>query len=213
MRIVIADDDVQSRRLLETTLRDWKYEVLVAADGQQAWQALQSADAPMIAILDWQLPGVTSPSLCRRIRELDQFVPPYVILLSAAEHRAEAIAGLSHGADDFMLKPFDQDELRARLRVGARVLGLQQKLATRIRELTEVLVQIRQLQGLLPICSYCKKVRDDQNYWQQVETYIAKRSDLRFTHGICPDCYEAHIHGDLLPTGKLAHDEAHTHSE
>jgi phosphoserine phosphatase RsbU/P len=200
MRIVIADDDLASRELLEATLRGWQYDVFVAGNGQQAWEGLQSIDVPTIAILDWKISGVSSPSLCRRIRELDRFVPPYIILLGAKEHRAEVVAALEHGADDFMLKPFDQDKLRARLRVGARVLELQQKLATRIRELTEVLVQIRQLQGLLPICSYCKKVRDDQNYWQQVETYITKRSDLRFTHGICPDCYEAHVHGDLAPT-------------
>ena len=212
MRILIADNDPRSRELLETALRAWEYEILVATDGQQAWETLQADDTPTIAVLDWTLPGLDAPALCGKVRNLDRFVLPYLILLSDQDHRAQVVAGLEHGADDFMLKPFEQDKLRARLRVGARVLELQQKLATRIRELTDVLVQVRQLQGLLPICSYCKKVRDDQNYWQQVETYIAKRSDLRFTHGICPDCYEAHIHGELEPTNRIAQGAANSHA-
>src|SRR5262245_55502638 len=101
MRIVIADDDVAARRLLETRLRDWEYDVLVAEDGQQAWEALRTGDAPLIAILDWQIPEASSPSLCRRVRELDRFVPPYVMLLGAQGHRAQVLAALEQGADDF----------------------------------------------------------------------------------------------------------------
>src|SRR5205814_7116361 len=86
------------------------------------------------------------------------------------------------------VKPVDRAQLRARLRVGERILGLQQALADRMREASEALASVKQLQGLLPICAYCKKIRDDRNYWQQLESYITEHSEARFSHGICPDC-------------------------
>ena len=102
----------------------------------------------------------------------------------------DVVKGLEAGADDYMIKPFDAEELRARVRVGFRVLDLQEKLTHRVDELEQALGQIKQLQGLLPICSYCKKIRDDGNYWQQVEEYIGSHSEVKFSHGICPACYE-----------------------
>ncbi len=90
-----------------------------------------------------------------------------------------------------MTKPFDRAELFARLQVGCRILDLQSTLTDLVKQLELALAQIKQLQGLVPICSYCKKIRDDQNYWQRVETYLAARLDARFTHGICPDCFDS----------------------
>ncbi len=100
------------------------------------------------------------------------------------------IAGLDAGADDYIIKPFDTDELRARMAVGVRVLSLQEKLAERVDELQTALANVKQLRGLLPICSYCKRIRGDDQYWQQVEGYIAEHSDAQFSHGICPACYK-----------------------
>jgi response regulator RpfG family c-di-GMP phosphodiesterase len=114
----------------------------------------------------------------------------YLVLLTALEARKDIVAGLDAGADDYIVKPFDPDELRARLQVGVRVLTLQERLAERVAELEAALGRVKRLQGLLPICSYCKRIRGDDQYWQSVDAYIAEHSDAQFSHGICPPCYE-----------------------
>jgi CheY-like chemotaxis protein len=136
-------------------------------------------------------------TLCQRIRETPRLRGTYVILLTARTERKDVIAGLEGGADDYIAKPFDRDELRARLGVGLRVLALQQSLAERVRDLEQALQRVRQLQGLLPICCYCKRIRDDSNYWQQVEDYLAACSGAQFSHGICPQCYETVVQEQL----------------
>jgi CheY-like chemotaxis protein len=186
--LLIADDHPASRCLLEVTLQRWGHTVEVAADGLAAWQALSRPDPPPLAILDWTMPGLEGPEICRRLRALNPPRPPYVILLTARGDRADVVAGLEAGADDYLVKPFDQAELRARVNVGLRVVGLQRSLSNRVAELEKLLARVRQLQGLLPICSYCKRIRSDDNYWQRVEEYIAAHTDARFTHGICPHC-------------------------
>lgn len=201
MQVLIAEDDVVSRRLLEATLRRWGYEVIVTCDGQQALETLQAPDAPPLAILDWMMPVLDGPQICRQVRALDRLVPAYIILLTAKGTKEDIVNGLEEGADDFMIKPFDRDELKSRIRVGARMVELQQKLAARVRDLTDALTQVRHLQGLLPICSYCKRIRDDQNYWQQVESYLSKHSEVRFSHGICPECYDIHAKEMFSQTG------------
>jgi len=115
----------------------------------------------------------------------------YLILLTAKGEKADIVRGLAAGANDYVIKPFDKDELRARVDVGVRVIQLQIRLAERIQELQEALAHVNQLKGIIPICAQCKRIRDDQNYWQRVEKYIAKNIDARFTHGLCPDCAEA----------------------
>jgi CheY-like chemotaxis protein len=190
MRILIADDDPVSRLLLERTLRAWGHDPVVTHDGLAAWQEMARPDAPLFAILDWMMPGLDGLDLCRRISAQGRVPRPYVVLLTAHGGKANRLAGLASGADDYLTKPLDADELQARVQVGMRVLDLQQGLAQRIRELESAIAQIKHLQGLLPICMYCKKIRIDPNYWQQVEAYLAHHTDARFSHGICPDCYE-----------------------
>jgi phosphoserine phosphatase RsbU/P len=130
--------------------------------------------------------------------------PPYLILLTAKGRREDIITGLKAGANDYVTKPFDREELRARVQVGARIVELQHSLADRVHALEEALARVKQLQGLLPICSYCKKIRDDQNYWQQVENYISRHSEAQFSHSICPGCYEQLVKPELDQLRRLS---------
>jgi phosphoserine phosphatase RsbU/P len=188
MRLLVADDDALVRRLLERSLERWGHDVRTVVDGSEAWQVLEGSDRPEIAILDWIMPGLTGIEVCRRVRELSAAAGTYLILLTSKDRTEDAVEALEAGADDHITKPFAPEELRARVRVGERIVTLQQSLAQRVRALEDALQQVKHLQGLLPICAWCKKVRDDRNYWQQVDVYITERTDARFTHGICPDC-------------------------
>ena len=199
MRILIAEDEPVSRRLLEATLHKWGYDVVVTADGRSALRELEAADAPRLAILDWMMPEVDGVEVCRRIRAAPRLVSTYIILLTAKVGTESTVAGLDGGADDYITKPFDHLELRSRLQVGRRMLDLQRNLADRVHELEEALGQVKTLQGLLPICCYCKKIRDDHNYWQQVEGYIAACSAVNFSHAICPDCWHTEVAPQLQP--------------
>jgi diguanylate cyclase (GGDEF)-like protein len=128
MRILIAEDDPVTRRLLEVKLAKWGYEVVVTGDGNEAWQALQSEDAPQLAILDWMMPGMDGIEICRRARqELKDFYT-YIILLTALHQDEDLVTGMDAGADDYITKPFKSNELRVRLRAGRRIIELQDEL-------------------------------------------------------------------------------------
>jgi response regulator RpfG family c-di-GMP phosphodiesterase len=150
-----------------------------------------------MAILDWMMPGMDGPTICQRARTMPSAHAAYLILLTARIDSVDIVAGLDAGANDYVTKPFQPAELRARLRVGARVLDLQSRLANRVRELEIALKQVKQLRGLLPICMYCKKIRNDGDYWQQVEAYISDHTGAEFSHGICPDCYDKLLKSQL----------------
>jgi sigma-B regulation protein RsbU (phosphoserine phosphatase) len=176
MRILIADDDRTSTMMLSAALTRWGFEVIVAHDGAAAWERIVSSEPPALAIIDWIMPGIDGIELCRRIRQAKLKAPVYVILLTSRNSRQDLVAGLEAGADDYLTKPFDPDELQARIHVGQRTLAL--------------IASVKQLTGLLPICSYCKRIRSDKNYWEQVDSYITEHTDAHFSHGICPPCYE-----------------------
>lgn len=188
--ILVADDDPISRQLLASALEKGGHDLVAVPDGEAAWQALQAENGPRLAILDWMMPGLDGLEVCRKLRGCEPTRSTYVILLTARDSREDLLQALESGADDYIAKPFDPRELRARVEVGLRVVQLQRALAERVRQLEEALTRVKQLQGLLPICSYCKKIRDDSNYWQQVESYITRHSEAQFSHAICPECYE-----------------------
>ena len=132
-RILIAEDDVVSRELICARLEKWGYKVIVAQNGTEAIMALRKKDAPALAILDWMMPGMDGLEICRRIREVDRHL--YIILLTARSSKASLLEGLHAGADDYLVKPFDKDELHARVLVGLRVMALQTALSERVKEL------------------------------------------------------------------------------
>lgn len=190
MRALIADDDRMFRHALSRQLRNWDFELVVCADGVEVRRAIASGPLPQIAVIDWQMPGADGLALCREIRQLPHGDKVYIILVTSNSDKRDVITGLNSGADDYVVKPFEWDELQARVRIGARTARLQGMLTDRVAELEQALGRIRRLSGLLPICSYCKSIRDDHNYWQAVESYLVERSEATFTHGICPSCFD-----------------------
>ena len=190
MRVLIADDDAALRHGLRVQLERWGYAPVVCADGAGARDVLAAPDPPPLAILDWSMPGADGVSLCRDIRSNPDLRSMYVILLTAHDTLDAMVEGLHGGADEYITKPFDWGVLRARVQIGARIVTLQQSLEQRVRELQNALDIVKQLSGLLPICSYCKRIRRDGNYWQQLEAYIAEHSEADFSHGVCPACFE-----------------------
>ncbi len=189
-RILVAEDDALSRDVLSRLLTGWGYEVLPVEDGEQAWEVLRDPSAPRLAVLDWMMPRLDGVDVCRRVREAIA-EPPYLILLTGRRSPEDVVAGLEAGADEYLPKPVDPDELRARVRAACRVVELQGRLTERVRDLEAALARERRLQALLPICAWCRKVRNDQNYWQRVEEYLSEYAAVRFSHGICPDCLRA----------------------
>ena len=176
MKILVAEDDATSRQVLAGQLRKLGYDPVEAEDGAVAWERYLAV-SPRIVITDWLMPNVNGLELCRRIREDERTEYPYLIILTSLDRKVGYLEGMNAGADDFVTKPADFVELNVRLQVAERILKLQK--------------QVSQLEGLLPICPQCKKIHTDDNRWEQVESYISKRSDAQFSHGICPECYNA----------------------
>lgn len=173
MKILVADDDIVFRDVLVERLERWGYEVSVSDNGATTWNLLQSGEFRFL-LSDWMMPGIDGISLCQKIRStrINEYI--YIIMLSAKNEKEDTIEGLDAGADDYITKPFEWNELRSRIRSGQRILSLMEEVNT--------------LNSMLPICASCKQVRDDKGYWQQIETYITQHSNTEFTHSICPDC-------------------------
>jgi sigma-B regulation protein RsbU (phosphoserine phosphatase) len=203
MKILVAEDDAVTRRMLVVTLERLGWDVITAEDGNAAWrvfETLKGKDAPEIAVLDWMMPGIEGIEICRRLHTTPGFELVYIILVTSRGGKEDLSYGLAAGANDYITKPFDPVELEARVRVGQRMVKLQSSLAARVTEVEAALAHVQRLQGLLPICSHCKKVRNEANYWEQVESYFTTHSDLAFTHSICPQCTEQMLREvDALP--------------
>jgi phosphoserine phosphatase RsbU/P len=190
VRALLADDDPITTTALAGALRRLDLDVTVVHDGALAWRTIEGPHPPALAILDWMMPCIDGLELCRKIRQSPARAHMYVLLLTGRDSRADIVAGLEAGADDYLVKPFDVHELRARVHTGLRILDLQQNLAEQIARLKETIANVKQLKGLLPMCSYCKKIRKDADYWQQLEAYISDHSEAEFSHGVCPACFE-----------------------
>jgi len=173
MKILIAEDDPVSSLVLVAKLKKLGHDITVAENGRDAWYAYQTT-IPQVVITDWMMPMVDGLELCRMIRADTRVQYTYIIMVTALSGKGSYIEGMTAGADDFVTKPYDLEGITARLRVAQRVLSLQST--------------VNQLEGLLPICSYCKKIRDKNDVWHPVENYVEHRTDTSFEHALCPEC-------------------------
>jgi DNA-binding response OmpR family regulator len=177
-----VDDDPVSSAQFGALARAAGYNVSLAQNGRDAWDLLQIARVPIV-ISDWYMPEMDGPELCRRIRARTREPYVYFILVTSRGGKQQYLAGMEAGADDFIAKPVDPDELRARLTVAERILGLRHEL--------------QQLEVLLPICSYCKRIRNEREEWESLDRYLERRFDAQLSHGICPECYAKYVQPQL----------------
>jgi DNA-binding response OmpR family regulator len=150
MRALVADDDPVAATLISQALIAWGFDVVVAHDGHSAWEHITAEPAPSIAVLDWEMPGLDGPAICRRLRSEPSRAHLYVVLITIRGARQDIVTGLGAGADDYVVKPVDLNELRARIQVGERVVTLQNRLADKVTQLESSLARVKQLKGLLP---------------------------------------------------------------
>ena len=191
MKILIADDDPLSRELLSSTLKNQGHYVIAAENGQDAWEIFLQRNSIQALITDWLMPHIDGLELCRLVRSLRRPHYTYIILLTNLRGKQKYLQGLDAGADDFMSKPLEPDLLQARLQVAERILELRYEMG--------------QLQSLLPICSYCKKIRDAEDARTSVENFIAEQTGANFTHSICPRCYNNVVQPELQQLKKSGH--------
>lgn len=196
MKILVADDDPGTRLQLSVILEQVGFEVLLAWSGTEAAEIWQREQPPLV-ITDWFMPGMGGEDLCKFIREEAGERYTYVIVITGMTRKTPAIIGLGAGADDYIKKPFDTQELLLRVQAGKRVVELERSLADKVTELEGALSRVRTLEGILPTCSYCRKICDDEGNWCDLELYVRERTAADFSHGSCPDCYEKHISPEL----------------
>jgi DNA-binding response OmpR family regulator len=195
MKILAVEDDPIASAVLAASLGALGHEVMQAVDGDAAWLTLQT-EPIRVVVCDWLMPKVDGLELCRRVRSRPGDYVYFILVTNRMPSVENQDAAFAAGVDDFLSKPVDPQDLKTRLHVAERILGFTS--------------QIRTLETFIPICSYCKKVRDDRSYWQQIESYINERTGSEFSHSVCPDCYERHVAPELsaLGMGHLKHPEA-----
>jgi len=202
-RILVAEDHRTTLHFLQRIIESWNFEVIAVEDGEAALNVLESDEAPPLAILDWMMPKLDGAKVCASIRQRSDQPYIYMMLLTALEKKRDVTAGLEAGADDYVSKPFDAEELHARIRAGQRVVKLERTHQRRVGELQRALADVKKLKQLLPICMYCKNIRDDRDYWRQIEEYIHTKTGADFSHGICPDCMEK-VKAELERSGGIS---------
>ena len=191
-KVLVAEDDPISAKVLGTLLGRLGYETIMARNGQEAWDAFNAAPVRMI-VSDWMMPGLDGLAFCEKVRARQDTAYTYFILLTANRTSTDNYAlATAAGVDDFLTKPLDREALQMRLRVAERIL--------------KFTAEIRQLKEMIPICVYCRKVRDEDDYWEQVETYIQKETGSRFSHGACPECCEKEMERLRVETDPASND-------
>jgi len=180
MRILLTDDDLDSRRALRAALLDMGYSVTAAASGEEAWELFKKEPC-RIVVSDWVMPGrIDGLALCRLIRGRQDAEYSYFMMVTALmTERGNYFKAMDQGVDDFLMKPVQRDDLWIRLRVAERMLGLR--------------TQLLGLSGAIPICSYCKRMKNADGAYEDVEVFLEQRANVSFTHGICPACRDAQV--------------------
>jgi len=191
VKILIAEDEFTTRMIVQVCLEKWGYRVESVANGTEAWDSLKKSEAPHIAILDWEMPEIDGVEVCRRIKESGGENPPYVILLTSRDSKTDIVKGFDAGADDYMTKPFNDNELRARVRVAERLVRTQSTLSKTVVELRDALNQLEMLENGIATCESCQKVlSNDDDAWHNFQEIVEGGVDSRFIHTRCPDCQE-----------------------
>lgn len=186
MKVLAIEDQPMAALQLTAALRALGHEPEGARDGMAAWEQLQQRPFRVV-VSDWRMPGIDGLDLCRMIRQRGGDYVYFILISAAGVTRETREAALQAGVDDFLAKPIDPDELGMRLHVAERILGFT--------------AQVKQLESFLPICGYCKKVRDDKKYWKEIEAYMSERDGTRFSHGVCPNCYDRVVVPQLKKLG------------
>lgn len=208
IKVLVVEDDAFFQRVLHKRLSAEGYQVVTASDGREGMKAIVAFE-PDLVISDWMMPEVDGLELCQSVKTGLHEAAPYFILLTAKGEINSKLLALDTGADDYLVKPCDQGELMARVRAGLRIVLLTQDLRRALNELQTANVELaaareevtRLEQDLLPICSFCKKVRDAQGDWHELEDFLADRQ-MDVTHGVCPSCREEHY--PVMPEKKTA---------
>jgi PleD family two-component response regulator len=187
MKILIVDDIPENISALAIVLESEGFDIKTAADGEQALQIVND-HSPDLILLDIKMNGMDGFETCLALKKQDATKDIPVIFLTVSKETEAVVRGFTCGGVDYIAKPFRQEEVCARVRTHLHLRALMKEKEKLIVELQEALAKVKTLSGLLPICSSCKKIRDDKGYWNQIETYIRQRSEADFTHGICPTC-------------------------
>jgi phosphoserine phosphatase RsbU/P len=176
-KVLIVEDDPIARRFMSALMEKLGHEVELAENGMEAWKIFDRKPVSLI-ISDWAMPELDGLELCKKVRARRETAYTYFILLTSKSSKENYLQAMMAQVDDFLTKPLDQDELTIRLWVANRILGYT--------------ARIQQLEDILPVCSYCKKVRDEKNDWYDLARYLAREGKTAFSHGICPECYQKH---------------------
>lgn len=193
LKILIAEDEFTTRMMVQVCLENWGYRVESVTDGNAAWEILQNTDGhgPEIAILDWEMPEIDGVEVCRRVKEQGAVMAPYIILLTSRDSKTDIVKGFDAGADDYMTKPFNDNELRARVRVAERLVRTQLSLAESVAELKEALDQVEMLENGIQACGRCRKIFSPfDGEWHSYDDVLDNGADPRFIVTSCPDCGE-----------------------
>ena len=193
-KILAVDDEERNLRLLEALLEPRGYQISQAKDGDEALEQVHR-EPPDLVLLDVMMPKTDGFEVCRQMKQNPASANIPVIFITSRTDTDSIVEGFESGGIDYITKPFNKAELLARITTHIALKRSQENLEKRTEELAEknthleeALAQVKELKGLLPICSYCKKIRDDSGYWNQLETYVKQHSHAEFSHGICPGC-------------------------